>query len=63
VFEPVTCSQCGREALAGSSEVAEWRQGELALAGELDEVAAGLLLCPACWAEDREGAFDAGGED
>ena len=63
MFEPVACSQCGREVLAGSAELAGWSHGDLALAGDLDEVTAGLLLCPACSAEDREGAFDAGGED
>jgi hypothetical protein len=59
----VVCSQCGREAPRDSDEVSRWRHGELALGGDLDEVTAGLLLCPACLAEDREGAFEAGGED
>ena len=56
------CSQCGQEA-AISPELAAWRHGDLALRGELDDITAGLLLCPACWSEDLEGEFDAGGED
>jgi hypothetical protein len=59
----VVCSQCGREAPHDSEEVGRWRHGELVVSGELDEVTAGLLLCPTCWAEDLEGEFDAGGED
>jgi hypothetical protein len=63
VIELVTCSQCGREASVASPELARWRHGDLALSGDLDDVTAGVLLCPACWAEDLEGQFDAGGED
>lgn len=59
----VTCSQCGREAPSDSDELGRWRHGDVAQAGELDDVVAGLLLCPDCWAEDLEGEFDAGGED
>ena len=63
VPEALSCSQCGREAAAGSAELAAWQHGDLALAGDLDEVTAGLLLCPGCWSDDREGAFDPGGSD
>jgi hypothetical protein len=59
----MTCSQCGREAPTEADEFSQWRHGEVARSGELDDVMAGLLLCPACWAEDLEGDFDAGGED
>jgi hypothetical protein len=62
-LEVMTCSQCGREAPTEADEFSQWRHGEVARAGELDDVMAGLLLCPACWAEDLEGDFDAGGED
>jgi len=54
------CAQCEREAPADPAEVARWRHGELALAGELDDVTAGLVLCPDCDAEHRAGEFDSG---
>jgi len=55
------CSQCGRPAPAEPAALSGWRQGELALEEELDEVTAGLLVCPDCDAEDREGEYEAGG--
>ena len=53
----VACSQCGLEAPRAPGALAEWRHGELALDVELDE---GLLICPDCDADDREGAFEEG---
>jgi len=53
----VACSQYGREAPKDPEELAKWRHGELALAGDPGE---GLLLCPDCDAEDRERAFEEG---
>jgi hypothetical protein len=58
-----SCSQCGREAPAEPEEARRWRHGELILAGEVDEVTAGLLLCPECQEEDREGAYEEGEGD
>jgi hypothetical protein len=52
------CSQCGREAPEDPQELAKWRYGELVL--EEREIGDGLLLCPDCDAEDREGAFEEG---
>jgi DNA-directed RNA polymerase subunit RPC12/RpoP len=54
----IVCSQCGREAPSDERELATWRHGELVL--EDDDVGEGLLLCPDCDAEHREGAFEEG---
>jgi hypothetical protein len=56
----VECAQCGREAPTDRVELAGWRQGELLLDEEIDEVTAALVLCPDCDAEDRRGEFEAG---
>ena len=56
-----TCSQCGRKAPAEPDELARWRHGDLALAGELDEVSAGLLLCPDCLLEGEAKDYEEGG--
>ena len=45
------------------AEVARWRHGYLALAGELDEVSAGMLLCPACTQEAAGGGYETGTGD
>jgi hypothetical protein len=47
------CSQCGRPAPADREELRGWKHGELVVAGELDEVAATMLLCPECVEEDE----------
>lgn len=57
------CSQCGREAPGDPAEARRWRQGELIAAGEVDEVTAGLLLCPDCIEESRERAYEEGAGD
>jgi hypothetical protein len=54
------CSQCGRDLPADPAEARQWEQGPRALAGELDEVTASMLLCPDCTAEDRARAYDEG---
>jgi hypothetical protein len=54
------CSQCGRPAPADREELRGWKHGELVVAGELDEVAATMLLCPECVEEDESGEYEAG---
>jgi hypothetical protein len=54
------CSQCGRDAPANRDELRGWRNGELAVAGELDDVTATMLLCPECVEEDSSGEYEAG---
>jgi len=54
------CAQCGRAAPSDERQLARWRHGELAFDDELDEVAAALVLCPECDAEDRRGDYDPG---
>jgi hypothetical protein len=38
----------------------DWKHGELVVAGELDEAAVTMLLCPECVAEDVSGEYEAG---
>jgi hypothetical protein len=57
IMRGIVCSQCGREAPADPGELAAWRHGELALEGDVGE---GLLLCPDCDAEHRDGEFEEG---
>lgn len=57
------CAQCGRPLPAALPERARWRQGREAVAGELDELTAAMLLCPDCAEDDRVGAYDAGEGD
>ena len=52
------CAQCGREAPAEWAELERWRHGELALAGDLDDITAGMIVCPECDAVDLD--FDQG---
>ena len=54
------CAQCGREAPEDPAELAVWRHGELASQAELDEVAAAMILCPECDADNLSGETDAG---
>jgi hypothetical protein len=54
------CSQCGRAAPSDPGELRTWRHGDLAAAGDLDEGAASMLLCPECVEEDRSGEYEAG---
>jgi hypothetical protein len=57
----LACAQCGRPLPHDDREIARWKHGYLA--GEFDEVSQGILLCPACAAEDAFGEFDAGVAD
>lgn len=57
----LACAQCGRVIPDDAREVARWRHGYLALAGELDEVSAAMLLCPECAEEASSGGYDPGG--
>jgi hypothetical protein len=56
----LSCAQCGRPLPSEAAELAAWKHGELAAAGELDETSAGLLVCPECLGEHLLGEFDAG---
>jgi hypothetical protein len=55
----VECAQCGREAPADAQELTGWRHGELVLAGDLDDVTAGMVVCPDCNADELRD-FDQG---
>jgi hypothetical protein len=58
----LTCSRCGGPApTPESAEFTAWRGSGAVLAGEVGDLAAGLLLCPECVAEDRT-ADELGGE-
>jgi len=46
------CAQCGREVPEDAQELGRWRHGELVLEGELDDVTAGMVVCPECDAVD-----------
>lgn len=59
----LACAQCGRLLPDDARLVAGWRYGDLALAHELDDVSAGMLLCPSCAAEATRGGYDAGEGD
>jgi hypothetical protein len=43
-----------------ATELARWNHGELAASGELDEIAAGMLLCPDCAEDDQLGEYEEG---
>ncbi len=53
------CAQCGREVPLEAEELARWRHGDLVLAGDLDDVTAGMVVCPDCDADDLRD-FDQG---
>jgi hypothetical protein len=53
----IACARCDREAPTDPAELATWRNGELALEGDIAE---GLLLCPDCDAVDRAREFEEG---
>ena len=57
---PIGCSQCGRTAPSDPAELATWKHGSLALAGDADEVTTTMLLCPECAEEDRAGEYEPG---
>jgi hypothetical protein len=54
------CAQCGRPLPSNEAELAGWSNGGLVAAGELDETAAGILVCPECAQDDRIGEYDEG---
>ena len=54
------CAQCGRAAPADPAELSAWRHGDLAAEGDLDDVTAGMVVCPDCDAQDLSGDFDQG---
>ena len=53
----IVCTRCDREAPTDPAELVTWRNGDLALEGD---IADGLLLCPDCDAEDRAREFEEG---
>ena len=54
------CAQCGRPLPSDAAELARWNFGDLAVSGELDETAAGMLLCPDCAEDDLLGEYEEG---
>jgi hypothetical protein len=58
----VTCAQCGWTVQSDAPELARWSHGALAVAGDLDETSAAIVVCPECAEESRLGAFDPGGD-
>jgi hypothetical protein len=59
----LSCSQCGRSAPSETDELVLWKGGRLLLAGELDGIAAALLVCPDCANVDSSGDYDQGEGD
>jgi hypothetical protein len=59
----LACGQCGRPLPDDEGEIARWRYGRLAAAGELDETSAPILLCPECTEDAVSGAYEPGGGD
>ncbi len=56
----LACAQCGRSLPSDAAELARWKYGTLAASGEIDETAAGMLLCPDCAEGDRLGEYEEG---
>lgn len=54
------CAQCGRPLPEDEAAVREWRFGEQAAAGELDETSAAILLCPECTEDVVGGEYEEG---
>lgn len=54
------CAQCGRPLPSDAAELARWAHGDLAASGEIDETAAGMLLCPDCAEDDLLGEYEEG---
>jgi len=55
-----SCAQCGRRLPDAEAEVARWRYGYLAAAGELDETSVKILLCPDCIVDAAQRSYDVG---
>ena len=53
------CAQCGLAAPGDADELVGWRHGDLVLEGDLDDVRAGMIVCPDCDADDLRD-FDQG---
>jgi hypothetical protein len=45
------------------AELEGWRSGGLELPGDLDDTAAGIVLCPDCAADARLGEYEPGGDE
>lgn len=56
----IGCAQCGRPLPSDGAELAGWKNGGLVAEGELDETAAGMLVCPECAESDLVGEYDEG---
>ena len=54
------CAQCGRPLPSDAAELAAWSNADLVASGELDDAAAGMLLCPECAEQDYFGEYDEG---
>jgi len=54
------CSQCGSSFPTDREGRARWRHTDGVSDAGVDELAAAMLLCPDCDAEDRERAFEEG---
>ncbi len=59
----MACAQCGRPVPDDAAELELWRGGDLLAAGELEDVAVELLVCPDCVRADSVGDYDAGEGD
>jgi hypothetical protein len=56
----IGCAQCGCPLPSNAAELARWKNGTLAAAGEIDETTAAMLLCPECAEEERLGEYEEG---
>ena len=54
-----TCAHCGRATPYDGRELAAWEAGELALADQLDDVTAMMLVCPICRRELSDTDYEA----
>jgi hypothetical protein len=59
----LTCAQCGRAAPVEPDQLAGWRSGGLEVTDDLDDTAAGIVLCPDCAADARLGEYEPGGDE
>ena len=54
----LTCSRCERPLPTDRADVELWKNSELVLTGELDDLTTAMLLCPECDAELRDVTYD-----
>jgi hypothetical protein len=59
----LTCAQCGRVAPVDPAQLAGWRSGGLDVPDDIDDTAAGIVLCPDCDADHRLGEYEPGGDE